>query len=146
MTKIVPTQKSTTFIALFVLALSLFVALVPSSQIAQGAFFDDMINEDVVHFYEDEIAHEKFISTMSERQMNRLTSTYSVSQNRLWILLIIEDLGARVGNHKNLTELTKMTDNQLFSYGKGVIVSFVDTLTDEEKEVLKAGFKQALEG
>ena len=105
-----------------------------------------MINEDVVHFYEDEIAHEKFISTMSERQMNRLTSTYSVSQNRLWILLIIEDLGARVGNHKNLTELTKMTDKQLFSYGKGVIVSFVDTLTDEEKEVLKAGFKQALEG
>jgi hypothetical protein len=39
-----------------------------------------------------------------------------------------------------------MKDNQLFSYGKSLVVSYIDTLSEEDKDKLKAGFKEALEG
>lgn len=132
----------TTLLALTIL----FLALSPSPSVAQGAFFDNLAKESVIRFYEDEIAGEPFVSKMSQSQFDLLQRTYNLSQQRLRLLLVLEDLGARVGNHKDLAEMSKMKDNQLFSYGKSLVVSYIDTLSEEDKDKLKAGFKEALEG
>ena len=138
--------RSTLIIVAIALTVLLTAVPAPATQVARCAFFDDMINRDVVEFYEEKIAGEPFVSKMSQKQIDLLKSTYGVDQNRLWLLLILEDLGARVDNHKDLAELTKMKDNQLFSHGKALVESYIATLTDEQKEDLKAGFKEALGG
>lgn len=116
----------------------------PETKVARASGIEDMVTDELIAFYEKEIAKDTFISSMSTMKKNRLMSAYDISEKRLYLTLILQDLGARVDNHKDFNQIAQMNDKQLFSYGKTLVLSFIDTLTEEEKARLKDGFKSAL--
>lgn len=133
-----------------VLALILTVVSVVISSSTQNApvahayGLPDMAGDNIVEFYEEEIAKEKFISNMNPARKARTCERYGISKERLNAVLILQDLGARVGIPQNVDELAKMNDKALISVGKTVICAYIDTLTEEEKQDLKEKFKSAL--
>ena len=116
----------------------------PETKVARASGIEDMVTDELIAFYEKEIAKDTFISSMSTMKKNRLMSAYDISEKRLYLTLILQDLGARVDNHKDFNQIAQMNDKQLFSYGKTLVLSYIDTLTEEEKTRLKDGFKSAL--
>ena len=116
----------------------------PETRVARASGIEDMVTDELIAFYEKEIAKDTFISSMTTMKKNRLMSAYDISEKRLYLTLILQDLGARVDDHKDFNQIAQMNDKQLFSYGKTLVLSFIDTLTEEEKARLKDGFKSAL--
>ena len=116
----------------------------PETKVARASGIEDMVTDELIEFYEKEIAKDTFISSMTTMKKNRLMSAYDISEKRLYLTLILQDLGARVDDHKDFNQIAQMNDKQLFSYGKTLVLSFIDTLTEEEKARLKDGFKSAL--
>ena len=116
----------------------------PETKVARASGIEDMVTDELIAFYEKEIAKDTFISSMTTMKKNRLMSAYDISEKRLCLTLILQDLGARVDDHKDFNQIAQMNDKQLFSYGKTLVLSFIDTLTEEEKARLKDGFKSAL--
>ena len=114
------------------------------TKVARASGIEDMVTDDLIAFYEKEIAKDTFISSMTTMKKNRLMSAYDINEKRLYLTLILQDLGARVDDHKDFNQIAQMNDKQLFSYGKALVLSFIDTLTEEEKARLKDGFKSAL--
>lgn len=114
------------------------------TQVARASGIEDMVTDELIAFYEKEIAKDTFISSMTTMKKNRLMSAYDINEKRLYLTLILQDLGARVDDHKDFNQIAQMNDKQLFSYGKTLVLSFIDTLTEEEKARLKDGFKSAL--
>lgn len=114
------------------------------TKVARASGIEDMVTDELIAFYEKEIAKDTFISSMTTMKKNRLMSAYDISEKRLYLTLILQDLGARVDDHKDFNQIAQMNDKQLFSYGKTLVLSFIDTLTEEEKARLKDGFKSAL--
>ena len=114
------------------------------TQVARASGIEDMMTDELIAFYEKEIAKDTFISSMTTMKKNRLMSAYDISEKQLYLTLILQDLGARVDDHKDFNQIAQMNDKQLFSYGKTLVLSFIDTLTEEEKARLKDGFKSAL--
>lgn len=116
----------------------------PETRVARASGIEDMVTDELIAFYEKEIAKDTFISSMTTMKKDRLMSAYDISEKRLYLTLILQDLGARVDDHKDFNQIAQMNDKQLFSYGKTLVLSFIDTLTEEEKARLKDGFKFAL--
>ena len=116
----------------------------PVTKVARASGIEDMVTDELIAFYEKEIAKDTFISSMTTMKKNRLMSAYDISEKRLYLTLLLQDLGARVDDHKDFNQIAQMNDKQLFSYGKTLVLSFIDTLTEEEKARLKDGFKSAL--
>ena len=116
----------------------------PETKVARASGIEDMVTDELIAFYEKEIAKDTFISSMTTMKKDRLMSAYDISEKRLYLTLILQDLGARVDSHKDFNQIAQMNDKQLFSYGKTLVLSFIDTLTEEEKARLKDGFKSAL--
>lgn len=116
----------------------------PETKVARASGIEDMVTDELISFYEKEIAKDTFISSMTTMKKNRLMSAYDINEKRLYLTLILQDLGARVDDHKDFNQIAQMNDKQLFSYGKTLVLSFIDTLTEEEKARLKDGFKSAL--
>lgn len=114
------------------------------TRVARASGIEDMVTDELIAFYEKEIAKDTFISSMTTMKKYRLMRAYDISEKRLYLTLILQDLGARVDDHKDFNQITQMNDKQLFSYGKALVMSFIDTLTEEEKARLKDGFKSAL--
>lgn len=114
------------------------------TKVARASGIEDMVTDELIAFYEKEIAKDTFISSMTTMKKDRLMSAYDISEKRLYLTLILQDLGARVDDHKDFNQIAQMNDKQLFSYGKTLVLSFIDTLTEEEKARLKDGFKSAL--
>ena len=116
----------------------------PETKVARASGIEDMVTDELIAFYEKEIAKDTFISSMTAMKKNRLMSAYDISEKRLYLTLILQDLGAKVDDHKDFNQIAQMNDKQLFSYGKTLVLSYIDTLTEEEKARLKDGFKSAL--
>ena len=116
----------------------------PETKVARASGIEDMVTDELIAFYEKEIAKDTFISSMTTMKKNRLMSAYDISEKRLYLTLILQDLGVRVDDHKDFNQIAQMNDKQLFSYGKTLVLLFIDTLTEEEKARLKDGFKSAL--
>ena len=116
----------------------------PETKVARASGIEDMVTDELISFYEKEIAKDTFISSMTTMKKNRLMSAYDINEKRLYLTLILQDLGARVDDHKDFNQIAQMNDKQLFSYGKTLVLSFIGTLTEEEKARLKDGFKSAL--
>ena len=114
------------------------------TKVARASGIEDLVTDELIAFYEKEIAKDTFISSMTTMKKDRLMSAYDINEKRLYLTLILQDLGARVDDHKDFNQIAQMNDKQLFSYGKTLVLSYIDTLTEEEKARLKDGFKSAL--
>lgn len=133
------------FIISFLLFTAAFSSLYTPAP-AHAYALTDMVGEKVVRFYEEDIAGETFISNINPARKARMCENYGVNENKLNAVLILQDLGARVGIPQTASDLAKMTDKQLFSTGKTIITAYIDTLNDSQKSTLKDKFKSAISG
>lgn len=127
---------------LLILTMVVMIASLPfeATGIATASGLEDKVDNEFIAFYENEIAHAPVITNTDKVRADRLKKTYDLTDNKLNLLLVLEDFGVRVGNPKSFDELTKMSDNKLFLYGKTLVDAFGDTLDEDEKAVLKAKF------
>lgn len=140
-------RKGIFIVALIALAICVFgVCLMPCTQVASAAAITDLVNDDMVRFYEDNIAGEVFVSNMSQARRERLRERYGVSDCKLNTILLLQDLGARTGRPQDLDVLAKKKDKQLVSIAKPLIKAYSATLSAEEKAELKNKFKQQMRG
>lgn len=137
--------KSILYIAVAILLASVAVG-VQSGAPAHAAGITEMAGDNIVRFYEEEIVGEKFISNMNPARKARTCAKYGISENRYNAVLILQDLGARIGQPQKADELAKMNDKVLISTGKTLITAYIATLTEEEKADLKVKFKSAVKG
>ncbi len=138
------TRFSTVLTAILVLCVAIIGAQTSPARTATAGSITEMAGENIVRFYEEEIAGERFISNMNPARKARMCASYKISENRLNAVLILQDLGARVGIPQSADDLAKMNDKALISTGKTVICAYIGTLTDEEKQDLKEKFKSAI--
>ncbi len=130
------------FAACLLLFAMWFMQIPNSANVADAYDVEDLVSDDVVLFYEKSIAEENFITGISPFRKQRMCETYSVSEKKLNALLILQDLGARIGEKQNLNDLAKMNDRQLSAYGKKVVITYISTLSDERKMELKQEWKE----
>lgn len=138
-------SKSTANIALSLLVLTLTILsilLCPNKgmYVASASELEDMIDEDFISFYEENIASSPVITNMDKRVFEEMQAKYNLTKNKLIMLLVLENFGQIVNNHKTIDELTKMSDNQLISYAKRLIALYGKNLDDTQKETLKDDF------
>ncbi len=99
-----------------------------------------MIDEDFISFYEENIASSPVITNMDKMVFEEMQAKYNLTKNKLLMLLVLENFGQIVNQHKTIDELTKMSDNQLISYAKRLIALYSKNLDDTQKETLKDDF------
>ena len=99
-----------------------------------------MIDDEFISFYEEKIAGSHIITNMDKKVFSNMQSRYGLTENRLTMLLVLEHFGGLVNQPKTIDELTKMSDNKLFLYVKGLIKSYGDTVDDVRKEELEQEF------
>ena len=127
---------------MLIFTMVMMIASLPfeATDIATPSGLEDKVDDEFIAFYENEIAHAPVITNTDKVRADGLKKTYNLTDNKLNLLLVLEDFGVRVGNPKSFDELTKMSDNKLFLYGKTLVDAFGDTLDEDEKAVLKAKF------
>lgn len=116
------------------------------SKVAQAFDVESFASDSVIHFYEKEIAKKAVVSHLPQKEIKHLCSLYEINEKRLFLILVLKDLSHRVDHDKTLRQLAQLDDNQLFSCGKTLVLSYISTLSDEEKDALKNGFLHALKG
>ena len=139
------------FVATFSLCLLLFVLVntltnARYNHIAKASGFEFEVTDEFVDFYENEISHHKVISNLEDERFATLESKYSLTRNKVALLLILEDFGKLVDNPKTFDELTKTSDNKLILYAKTLVNAYSQNLDEDEKDLLKLKFLTLLKG
>ena len=55
----------------------------PETKVARASGIEDMVTDELIAFYEKEIAKDTFISSMTTMKKDRLMSAYDISEKRL---------------------------------------------------------------
>lgn len=99
-----------------------------------------MVDDEIVSFYEQEIAGENIVSSIDFETREKFKTALGIDDGKLNSIIILKDLGARTNNPQTLQKLAKMNDKQLFLTAKTLISAYCEKLTPEEKERLKQRF------
>ncbi|MBQ3754600.1 MAG: hypothetical protein II867_00355 [Clostridia bacterium] len=95
------------------------------------------LNDALIALYEEDIAHEPVVSNIPAKRIDALANKHGFSLKKTKSLIIISDLALRTGNQKSFNDLAKMKDREIFAFGKSCLSRYLDTLTQEEKDILK---------
>ena len=124
-----------------IVAILCIVGFIPASQTAYAAGKEHplyaKLNDALVELYEQDIAHEPVVSNIPAKRLNALSNKHGFSLNKTKSLIIIADLALRTGNAKAFNDLAKMTDREIFAFGKSCLKQYLGALTQEEKDVFK---------
>lgn len=102
------------------------------------------VTPELIGTYEENIAKEPFVSEASPAKLRRLSRRLSVSEQKLKALMLLQDLAARSGDNVSLEELAALGDSDLIKTAKRYMEAYGETLSEEERESLKAKFKATL--
>lgn len=102
------------------------------------------VTPELIGTYEENIAKEPFVSEASPAKLRRLSRRLSVSEQKLKALMLLQDLAARSGDNVSLEDLAALGDSDLIKTVKRYMEAYGETLSEEERESLKAKFKAAL--
>lgn len=102
------------------------------------------VTPELIGTYEENIAKEPFVSEASPAKLRRLSRRLSVSEQKLKALMLLQDLAARSGDNVSLEDLAALGDSDLIKTAKRYMEAYGETLSEEERESLKAKFKATL--
>lgn len=105
---------------------------------ASAADIYDALTPGVIKLYEREISAEPILSRMSERSVEAIANSLSVSVGKAKALIILQDFAARNGQEVGLEKLAEMSDIKLLKFAKGVADKYVAKIGEKRKEELKA--------
>lgn len=104
----------------------------------------DMLSDDVILFYESEIAGEKIVSDKSQRQIESVASRYSIAVRKAKGLLLVYDFCARTGEAVPFPTLVDMKDSKIIRLVKARIKVFEESIDDERRAQLKEKAKDII--
>lgn len=102
----------------------------------------NLLTDEMILFYEDEIAGEHFITSMKSASLQRLANKLNISTQKTKTLLLLCDFAQRNGDYVNINDLANKKDSEIIRIGKNYINRYKSTLSDAEVEQLKQRFKQ----
>ena len=106
--------------------------------------FYGKINDDFVQVYETRVAKGKVLSDLSEAELALGAAEAGVSEEKYRALLLLSDLMSRTSRPVPVSVLASLGDGELLRLARRHAKLFADTLTEEERDSLKAEFKEAL--
>lgn len=106
--------------------------------------FYGKINDDFVQVYETRVAKGKVLSDLSEAELALGAAEAGVSEEKYRALLLLSDLMSRTSRPVPVSALASLGDGELLRLARRHAKLFADTLTEEERDSLKAEFKEAL--
>lgn len=135
-------------ILLFLTVLLLSFAIIPvqkdTAYAAEESPIYQKLNDALISLYETDIAGEKVVSDISEKDLKAIADKHGFSEKKTKALVILSDLSFRVGDGTPFCELAKMSDMKIVKFGKHLFDEYGKTLTDEQKSALKTKALQAL--
>lgn len=102
------------------------------------------ITPEAIRAYEEEIAGEPFISSLSADTLARMAKNLGVEVRKLKALMLLKDLAGRTGADFTLKQLAERGDWELIKLARKYGKAYYDTLSKEERDVLKDKFKEFL--
>ena len=126
-------------ILLFWIVLLFSFAVIP---IAKGVVYAESgiyqkLNDELIALYETDIAGEKVVSDMPEKDLDALASKHGFSKKKTKALVILSDLSFRVGEGTPFCNLAKMSDMKIIKLARHLFDLYGKTLTQEQKDSLK---------
>lgn len=104
----------------------------------------DRLTPEVIAVYERRIAGTPLLSEKSEAELSLAASELKLSVKKYEALVLLADLMARTSKPVPLSLLASLGDGELLRLARRRAKLFADTLTEEERDSLKAEFKAAL--
>lgn len=104
----------------------------------------DRLTPEVIAVYERRIAGAPLLSEKSEAELSLAASELKLSVKKYEALVLLADLMARTSKPVPLSLLASLGDGELLRLARKHAKLFADTLTEEERDSLKAEFKAAL--
>ena len=104
----------------------------------------DRLTPEIIAVYERRIAGAPLLSEKSEAELSLAASELKLSVKKYEALVLLADLMARTSKPVPLSLLASLGDGELLRLARRHAKLFADTLTEEERDSLKAEFKEAL--
>lgn len=102
------------------------------------------ITPEFIAVYENKVARAQIVSDMSEAEISLAASELNVSEQKLKALLLLQDLVSRTSKPVPVSALAGLSDGELFRLARRAAKTYAETLSESEREELKAEFKAAL--
>lgn len=128
--------KTSGIIAFFLLITSIFF-FAQSDGTCYGWNVYDILSDDVIVFYETEIAGEKVVSDKSQKQIEGIASRYSVDTRKAKGLLLVYDFCERTGEAVSFPTLVDMKDSKIIQLVKTRIKVYEQSISDQKRAELK---------
>lgn len=93
----------------------------------------EIINQENLLFFEQEIAKEEVISNIPPKKLARLAEYYGVEENKLKFLICLKFMLDKYGYSYDLSELCGLPDNSVSLLTFAVYARYWSELTDVEK-------------
>ena len=100
----------------------------------------NLLTPELITFYETYFAKEKIITDLKPQKLARMTDTYDVSKNKMYALIIVQNISSKNKQKMTLTALSEKSDSELVRYGKEQFTIYIDSLSEDEKQLLAEKF------
>lgn len=139
-------KKSATLVSVFIFAIAIVLPLcfAQSDGVCDGFSIYAILSDDIIDFYETEIAGEKVVSDKTQKQIANIANRYGVEENKAKGLLIVYDLCERTGDRVDFPTLAKMRDSQIMQLIKDRARVYEQSLDEQSKARLKEKSKGLL--
>lgn len=101
------------------------------------------ITPEFIAVYENKVARTEIVSDMSAAEISLAASELGVSEKKFTALLLLQDLVSRTSKPVPVSVLANMSDGELLRLARRSAKAYADSLSESEREELKAEFKAA---
>lgn len=139
-------KKTATLVSVFIIAIVMALPLcfAQSEGVCNGFSIYAILSDDIINFYETEIAGKKVVSDKTQKQIENIANRYDIEENKAKGLLIVYDLCERTGDRVDFPTLAKMRDSQIVQLIKDRARVYEQSLDEVSKSRLKEKCKELL--
>ena len=121
---------------LTVIALFAICGAFAPSKVAQAGLCD-LLSDEIVKFYEEEIAKEAVLSNKSGENVRAIAARFGIDEQKTRCAILLFDLANRTGGGIDFPEIAKMSGFKMLAFAKQRGEIFSSTLLPGEKARLK---------
>jgi len=131
---------------LFIALAALFIPLIDfEPKVSHSSDIFDLVSPELIKFYEDNFSKEPVISSVKGKKMEKMTEAYGAGENKIKVLIMINDLSTRNGDPVSMKELSQMSTPELFKVAKKNFEIYLNGISEEEKAKITENFNKLKE-
>lgn len=105
----------------------------------------EMINDETIAFFEDEVAKQTVVSNISDRKIERFAEFYGVSEQKYKYLMCLRFMLEKYGYVYSMEELSELPDTNIYILTLAVYNLYWNSLSDAEKADINVKAQQIFE-